>query len=88
MDELETTQQAAIRETWEETGLTVKDCAFLYCTPCGIYDAYVYVARDWEGVPESRETPVRWCSVSTLTQPHNTFSDFNRDMFRRILGNL
>lgn len=83
----ETTAEAAIRETIEETGIKVNSYEFLYSRvePAhkdGVgYDfyTYCYYALDWEGTPsESEEGNVKWVKSEELTGETGAFPEYNR----------
>lgn len=76
---------AAIRETFEETGVTVKDAMLLYMrdevgdspTEESFY-SYCYLATSWEGEPQkSEEGEVKWLLASDLTGEAGAFADYN-----------
>jgi 8-oxo-dGTP pyrophosphatase MutT (NUDIX family) len=78
---------AAVRETFEETGIKVADCIWIYKRveppdrPDGeSFNAYAYYAVDWSGTPvASEEGVVKWLTVKELTETHGAFPDYNRD---------
>jgi 8-oxo-dGTP pyrophosphatase MutT (NUDIX family) len=93
-------QDAAIRETLEETGVVVKSCTFLYqrvelAEKPGGEDFFCscYYATDWEGEPEnSEEGIVKWLSPDELTcTEHAAFGDYNKkilDVFRSLFPDI
>lgn len=80
----ESPEETAIRETFEETGVTVSRCHFLGHREDGLFEVHVFEADEWSGVPISTETPVAWVHFQRLIEPTNTFADFNRELFRRL----
>lgn len=82
----ETPAEAAIRETWEETGIRVKTCVPIYkrtepaSEPRGEpFYAYAFYASDWTGDPtRSEEGAVKWITANTLTTM-GAFNSYNRD---------
>ena len=83
----ETPRAAAIREAYEETGVRVSDCIFLYYRdaprdrPEGEdFHAYCYLATEWTGTPQSSEEgEVAWLTEAELTGDKGAFPDYNRD---------
>lgn len=74
LDEGETPEQAAIRETFEETGVKVKSCIQIYKrtepagTPDGLpFFTYCFYALEWTEEPrDSEEGLVKWLYESEL----------------------
>jgi 8-oxo-dGTP pyrophosphatase MutT (NUDIX family) len=67
----ETDEEAAIRETMEETGLVISNLRVLYANysvdPTGAKRWVTTFAADWQGVPRpSHEGDVRWIDVDKL----------------------
>jgi 8-oxo-dGTP pyrophosphatase MutT (NUDIX family) len=81
----ETLTEAAIRETFEETGIQVKNCEHFFTRdeprdrPEGEdFHAYCFYALDWTGEPHnSEEGIVRWLSERELTGDMGAFADYN-----------
>ena len=100
VDAGETSQQAAIRETKEETGIIVNDCILIYERvepadgPNGIdFHAYCYYATDWEGTPStSEEGEVEWLTVRKLTHHDSAaFAEYNTktlDVFKTMFPDI
>lgn len=82
----ETTGAAAVRETFEETGVQVTDCILIFRRdepkdrPEGEdFHAYCYYATEWGGKEQdSEEGIVRWLSVEELIGSAGVFSDYNK----------
>jgi 8-oxo-dGTP diphosphatase len=82
----ETTEAAAIRETLEETGVTVSKCEFIYLRdepkdrPEGEdFHAYCYYATEWSGEPhDSEEGVVKWLTEQEITSDKGPFGDYNK----------
>jgi 8-oxo-dGTP diphosphatase len=82
----ETPDQAAIRETLEETGVLVSKCEFIFLRdeprdrPEGEdFHAYCYYATEWSGTPhDSEEGVVKWLTERELTVDKGAFADYNR----------
>jgi 8-oxo-dGTP diphosphatase len=82
----ETPEQAAIRETLEETGVKVTKCEFIFLRdeprdrPEGEdFHAYCYYATEWEGAPhDSEEGVVSWLWEYELLHDKGAFADYNR----------
>lgn len=94
------TKEAAIRETKEEAGLTVKECVFLYerlepgkgPNPVD-HISRCYYATEWEGEPvSSDEGDVLWLNSKFITSDdHSPFSEYNRyalNVFREMFPNV
>jgi len=86
VEKSESPMQAAIRETFEETGVTVNECVFLYeraepkRTPEG-YDfrSYCFYATKWNGEPRSSdEGNVKWCTKEDLLGKNGAFPEYNK----------
>jgi 8-oxo-dGTP pyrophosphatase MutT (NUDIX family) len=82
----ETTDAAAIRETFEETGVQVVKCNFIYRRdeprdkPEGEdFHTYCYYAIEWSGEPhDSEEGEVKWLTAEELTSTAGAFPEYNR----------
>ena len=83
----ETPKQAAIRETFEETGVRVKDCTWIYTreeprhAPEGEdFECHCYYATEWNGEPcNSEEGEVKWLTAEELTSTKAAFGGYNRN---------
>lgn len=81
----ETPEQAAMRETLEETGIVVSKCEFIFLRdeprdrPEGEdFHAYCYYATDWSGQPrDGEEGVVKWLTERELTLDKGAFADYN-----------
>lgn len=82
----ETPDQAAIRECWEETGVKVSQCEFIFRRdeprdrPEGEdFHCYCYYATEWSGdAHDSEEGVVKWLTERELTLDKGAFADYNR----------
>lgn len=82
----ETTEAAAIRETFEETGVQVTKCEFIFLRdepkdrPEGEdFHAYCYYATEWTGEPhDSEEGVVKWLTEQEITSDTGPFGDYNQ----------
>ena len=82
----ETPDQAAIRECWEETGIKVSKCEFIFRRdeprdrPEGEdFHCYCYYATEWSGTAhDSEEGVVKWLTEHELTVDKGAFADYNR----------
>ncbi|CAB4196789.1 nucleoside triphosphate pyrophosphohydrolase [uncultured Caudovirales phage] len=82
----ESTKDAAIRETLEETGVNVTDCIHIYkrYEPSSYqggqgFEAHCYYANTWSGMPsDSEEGVVTWLTAEELTGKSGAFPDYNR----------
>lgn len=83
----ETPAEAAIRETFEETGVRVKTCVPIYKSveksdrPDGEdFYSYTFYATEWTGTPtKSEEGFVKWITSKELTTT-GAFNDYNKAM--------
>jgi 8-oxo-dGTP pyrophosphatase MutT (NUDIX family) len=87
VDDGEMPWQAAIRETLEETDITVSSCVEIFCReeppgpgPNGeAFYAYCYYALAWTGEPkDSEEGVVKWLTAADLTGEAGAFAVYNR----------
>ena len=84
----EAPEEAAIRETFEEAGITVKSCVQIYQRvelgdgPDGVdFHSTTFYATSWEGEPTgSEEGEVKWLTVAELTTTKAAFGDYNTNM--------
>jgi 8-oxo-dGTP diphosphatase len=90
IDPGETPLAAALRETWEETGIQVRDAAlmaefrFLDLVAPQWY-GYVFLAGEWRGTPrETAEADPFWCPISEL--PFEQMWDDDRYWLPRLLA--
>lgn len=99
VDPGETVKQAAIRETKEETSITVHDCTLLYHRvepadgPNGMdFHAYCYYATSWSGTPvNSEEGVVKWLTAAEVSAPDSAFGDYNSktlDIFKTMFPDV
>ncbi len=86
-EENELAQDAAIRETREETSVEVKKCIWVFTrieyrhAPEGEdFECVCWFATDWQGEPQnSEEGEVKWLTVKELCSPETgAFPDYNR----------
>lgn len=80
----ESPQEAAIRETYEETGIQVSSCAFIYQAVDSKFQTYCFYATSWTGDPVSMEgTTVMWVAPDTLTHPDTgAFPNYNNNVIQ------
>lgn len=99
LEEGETAAEAAIRETYEETGIKVTECTQIYRReepPDSIggeyFYAYAFFATSWEGIPHtSTEGLVKWITAEELTSSSGAFPDYNRatlDSMKKMFPNV
>lgn len=95
----ETTEQTAIRECFEETGVKVSECKFIFRRdemrdrPEGEdFHTYCYYALAWEGEPHnSEEGEVAWLTEEELTGDKGAFPEYNHRtimVFRTLYPNV
>jgi ADP-ribose pyrophosphatase YjhB (NUDIX family) len=85
-EENEPVKDAAIRETQEETAVSVKDCTWIFTreeprhAPEGQdFECHCFYATQWDGEPHnSEEGDVKWLTVEELTTTNGAFPDYNR----------
>lgn len=86
VEDNESHAQAAIRETFEETGVRVVFCVEVFrreeVTPDGeMFYTYCYYASSWEGEPkDSEEGIVEWLTTEELIGDRGAFPDYNKKM--------
>jgi len=86
LDNGETIKQTAIRECFEETGIVVSQCEFVFRRdeprdrPEGQdFCTYCWYATEWSGEPHnSEEGEVKWLTAVQLTGEQGAFPDYNR----------
>lgn len=81
VEEDETEIEAAIRETREETGLTITNLKEVYRGLCGKDLAVTFIC-DWDGSPSSQpgEPECNWVDISTLKK--GCFGEYNAELFK------
>jgi 8-oxo-dGTP diphosphatase len=92
LDPEETSEEAAIRETFEETNVMVHTCTYLYKReeapdkPDGEwFYTYCYLALSWSGEATTlEEGEVKWLTVAELTDPNSAFPEFNTNTFNKL----
>ena len=88
VDGNETQEEAAIRETLEETGIKVNKCErFFNRTELPSYpggeefESATFYALDWEGeISSTEEGDVKWLIAKELTSSSAAFPDYNSRM--------
>lgn len=86
----ETPKEAAIRETFEETGVRVTDCTWLYVrvepkekSDGEDFYTHCFFACDWSGTAHnSEEGEVAWLTEAELTGDNGAFADYNRETIK------
>lgn len=100
----ETHMEAAVRETKEETGITVKSCVKIFerveepITPDGLpFYTHCFYATEWSGRPvNSEEGVVEWMFESELTRTleeggKGAFANYNKQTlaaFRKLFPDV
>lgn len=79
----ESAEQAAVRETFEETNVYVEECSEIFRreeqAPGEIFYTYCFYAISWSGEPKnSEEGDVKWLTSEELTVTHGAFPDYNK----------
>jgi 8-oxo-dGTP pyrophosphatase MutT (NUDIX family) len=80
-EEHETEIEAAVRETFEETGLKIWNLKEVYRGLCGKDEGVTFIC-DWEGEPavQPGEPECKWVTSDTLRQ--GCFGEYNTDLFK------
>lgn len=96
----ESTMEAAIRETKEETSVEVKSCIELYkrVEPASDlngedFHSYCYYAMEWSGFPKDMEEGMTtaWLTLDELVNTKAAFGDYNKstlDSFRKMFPSI
>jgi len=95
VDPGETFEQAAVRECWEETGLTIRNLELFFEEICpggpdGVsYHTYTFTADFDKNQPLVAEanTVVRWITWEELLNPANSFHWYNNKLHEEWLRN-
>jgi len=77
----ESAKQAAIRETYEETGVIVNDCVHIFKREEDGFEAHCYYATDWEedsNWKHDEEGKVEWITPFVLTNKTAAFPEYNK----------
>jgi ADP-ribose pyrophosphatase YjhB (NUDIX family) len=93
------TNDTAIRETLEETGVSVKECSFIYERvelgdgPAGVdFYSRCYYATSWSGIPCNVEgLAVKWLTAEEVCNTKAAFGSYNRktlDIFKTMFPNV
>jgi len=93
------TKDTAIRETLEETGVSVKECSFIYERvelgdgPAGVdFYSRCYYATSWSGIPRNVEgLAVKWLTAEEVCNTKAAFGSYNRktlDIFKTMFPNV
>lgn len=78
VDDGETPEEAAVRETKEETGLDISNLRLIFSMHRDGYMGYTYLA-DWEGeVSTDEDHVVKWSGFNELTHSQAPFGHWNR----------
>lgn len=73
------TKDTAIRETYEETSVIVKDCRQIFQANDHEFVARCYYVLDWEGEPTtSEEGEVGWLTADELLTTKAAFPEYNK----------
>jgi 8-oxo-dGTP pyrophosphatase MutT (NUDIX family) len=86
LDPGESCEEAAIRETLEETGIRVISMIHVFeCDDgCGYY-VHTFLVTEWEGVPRARESSmVQWVAPESMLTEQCSFRAFNRALFETV----
>jgi 8-oxo-dGTP pyrophosphatase MutT (NUDIX family) len=80
----ETDKQAAIRETFEETGITVQSCFLIYEGPTtDDYYSYTFWATEWTGdLVASKEGEPCWATPDELLA--GQWPEYNREVLKKM----
>lgn len=87
LEDGESFKQAACRELFEETKLTVhpSDLSFVFEEMCGEYLVKTFLAKEWSGNLEQGDTgPVQWVQTDDLIK--GSFGKYNKALFESMLN--
>lgn len=77
------TKAAAIRETFEETSIWIKDCILIFEALDNGFEAHCYYVLDWEGTPiNNEEGEVKWLTATELTSTMAAFPEYNSNTLK------
>ena len=85
LEDGESFEQAACRELFEETKLTVlpNDLSFIFEDTCGEYLVKTFLAKEWSGNLEQGDTgPVQWVRTTNLI--NGSFGKYNKALFESM----
>ena len=72
------TKDTAIRETFEETSVVIKDCKQIFEANDDEFVARCYYVLDWEGEPSTNEEgEVGWLTANELITTKAAFPEYN-----------
>ena len=82
----ETPTAAAMRELWEETGVSAHAVAPVFDAMCGRHRAMTFLVLQWAGEPRSSEEGVvYWVPTLWLIDELSpTFRDYNRQLLKTL----
>lgn len=81
--ENETFEQCAIRETYEETGLTIYELTLVFTRQDDEYEVQTFIPKSYSGtIVESDEGIVRWVSPEVVMA--GTFGQYNANLFKHL----
>ena len=81
----ETFEEGAIRETFEEIGVRILRMRHVFDHPCRVHYAHTFQVDEWEGTPVSKEGAwVGWVPVARLLESSCSFREYNEALFRAL----
>lgn len=89
VEENETFEQAAIRETYEETGIRVGLSKLLYKNKCGTVDCETflgYIIDDSEIATHKHEGTAEWKNKEVLQEDQGSFPEYNTKVIEVLNG--
>lgn len=81
----ETFEEAAIRETWEEVGIKILKMRDVFDHPCRVHYAHTFLVEEWSGAASSVEGAwVGWVPAQRLLEANCSFRDYNLALFTAL----
>ena len=85
VDSGESFEDAAVRETFEETGVRAINIHEVFRRQCGEFDSRTFQVTIWEGEPVAREEGVvLWVPPERLLEENCSFRDYNLALFTKL----
>jgi len=83
LDEGETFEDAAIRECFEETGLTISELTPIFRRMDGEMEVVTFVPKRYQGTLQSQEKGVvKWVTEEDLVK--GSFGEYNKELLKKV----